>query len=176
MDLLLDTPSVVDRLETTGHISRDTAVALHVVGPVARASGISRDTRCDHPYAAYGELDCNVEVHEDGDVFARTSVRAGEIVESLRIIEQALHSLPGGEIMTLIGDILTGCGLGYAEAPRGEVLCWVMIRDGLLERCKVRDPSFCNWLAIEHAVLDNIVPDFPLINKSLSLSYSGNDM
>ena len=104
---------------------------------------------------------------------ARMSVRADEIIESIGMIEQLLSSLPGGDINTYVRDIPDGCALGYTEAPRGETLYWVMVRDGKIERCKVRDPSFCNWLAIEYAVLDNIVPDFPVINKSLSLSYSG---
>ncbi|TFH47421.1 MAG: hypothetical protein E4G94_00090 [ANME-2 cluster archaeon] len=176
MELLLYTPSVVDRMETTGFIGEEIARSLHVVGPIARASGIGRDTRCDHPYAAYQELDFEIKTQDNGDVFARTSVRADEVNESMSIIEQALHSLPEGDIKTPVRDIPDGYSLGYTEAPRGETLYWVMVRDGMIERCKVRDPSFCNWLAIEYAVLDNIVPDFPLINKSLSLSYSGNDM
>lgn len=176
MELLLNTPSVVDRLETTGFLSGEIARSLHVIGPTARASGISRDTRCDHPYAAYQNFDFKIGVHDDGDVFARTSVRADEVNESMSIIEQALRSLPEGDLKTPFSEMPDGCALGYTEAPRGETLYWVMVRDGRIERCKVRDPSFCNWLAIEYAVLDNIVPDFPLINKSLSLSYSGNDM
>ncbi len=175
-ELILNKPSVVNRMETTGYISTEIARSLHLVGPVVRATGIDRDIRRNHPYAAYPKLDFKVHVYEEGDVLARTSVRADEVIESLDIIEQALHSLPEGEIKTHISDIPPGCGLGYAEAPRGEVMYWVMTRNGRIERCKVRDPSFCNWLAIEYAVLDNIVPDFPLINKSLSLSYSGNDL
>jgi Ni,Fe-hydrogenase III large subunit len=92
------------------------------------------------------------------------------------LIEQALWSLPDGEIEMNISGIPDGYALGYTEAPRGETLYWIMMEDNNIVRCKVRDPSFCNWLAIEYAVLDNIVPDFPIINKSLSLSYSGNDM
>lgn len=174
--LLNETPSVMDRLETTGHINADIARGLHVVGPAARASGISRDMRFDHPYAAYNELDFKVQVKDAGDVLARFEVRAQEIRESISLIDQAMQSLPEGDIRIDADHISSGCALGYTEAPRGETIYWVRIVDGRIERCKVRDPSFCNWLAIEHAVLDNIVPDFPLINKSLGLSYSGNDM
>src|SRR3989304_2699423 len=92
------------------------------------------------------------------------------------LIEQALWSLPEGDIRAEIRKIPDGYALGYSEAPRGEVIYWVNIKENRIERCKVRDPSFCNWLAIEYAVLDNIVPDFPIIKKNLSLSYSGNDM
>lgn len=176
MEYLMSMPSLVDRIETTGRIYNDTARGLHVVGPVARASGIDRDIRRDHPYAAYHEFNFKVPMQKAGDVFARTVVRADEVCESIGIIEQALWSLPDGEINVKVNEIPDGAALGYAEAPRGETLCWVAMENNRIERCKVRDPSFCNWLAIEYAVLDNIVPDFPIINKSLSLSYSGNDM
>ncbi len=176
MELLFASPSVADRIETTGRIYNDIAKELHVVGPVARASGIDRDTRRDYPYAAYAELDFKVPVLKSGDVNSRTRVRADEIYESINMIEQALSRLPDGDIKYDLKEILDGYALGYTEAPRGETLYWVMIENNRIERCKVRDPSFCNWLAIEYAVLDNIVPDFPIINKSLSLSYSGNDM
>jgi Ni,Fe-hydrogenase III large subunit/Ni,Fe-hydrogenase III component G len=176
MEYLMETPSFVDRIETTGRIYSDTAKVLHVVGPAARASGIDRDTRRDHPYAAYPELNFKVPVQKSGDVHARTMIRADEVCEAIAIIEQAFRLLPGGGINVKVDEIPKGCALGYAEAPRGETLYWVMTENNRIERCKVRDPSFCNWLAIEYAVLDNIVPDFPIINKSLSLSYSGNDM
>lgn len=178
IDLLLDSPSLVDRIETTGYINNDIAKALNVVGPIGRASGIDKDIRRDHPYAAYSYLDFDVSVQDGGDVYARTTVRSDEVLQSFNIIHQALRSLEqsvGAPMKVDIGDITSGHALGYTEAPRGETLYWIMIVDGKIERCKVRDPSFCNWLAIEYAVLDNIVPDFPLINKSLSLSYSGND-
>lgn len=176
MEHLTTTPSLMDRIETTGRIYNDIAKGLHVVGPAARASGIDRDMRRDHPYAAYREFNFKVPVSKAGDVLARTIVRADEICESVALIEQALWSLPEGEIMANIDKIPDGHAIGYTEAPRGETLYWVRTSDNRIERCKVRDPSFCNWLSIEYAVLDNIVPDFPIINKSLSLSYSGNDM
>ncbi|MDP3104197.1 MAG: NADH-quinone oxidoreductase subunit C [Candidatus Methanoperedens sp.] len=176
MELLASSPSVADRIETTGRISTEIAKGLHVVGPVGRASGIDSDIRRDHPYAAYPELEFKVPVSKAGDVNARTNVRADEVCESITLIRQALSRLPEGEIREGIGKIPDGFALGYTESPRGETFYWVNISNGRIERCKVRDPSFCNWLAIEYAVLDNIVPDFPIINKSLSLSYSGNDM
>ncbi len=176
MELIFSSSSVADRIETTGRIYYDIAKELHVVGPVARASGIDRDTRRDHPYAAYNELDFRVPVLRGGDVNARTRVRADEVHESVSIIRQALSRLPDGDIRTEVKELPFGCALGYTEAPRGEMIYWVSTSRNRIERCKVRDPSFCNWLAIEYAVLDNIVPDFPIINKSLSLSYSGNDM
>ncbi len=176
MELLASSPSVADRIETTGRITTEIAKGLHVVGPAGRASGIDSDIRRDHPYAAYTELEFKVPVIKTGDVNARTNVRAYEVYESISLIRQAISRFPEGEIRTDAGKIPDGCALGYTESPRGETFYWVHILNGRIERCKVRDPSFCNWLAIEYAVLDNIVPDFPIINKSLSLSYSGNDM
>ncbi|MCZ7372381.1 MAG: hydrogenase large subunit, partial [Candidatus Methanoperedens sp.] len=176
MELLFSTSSLMDRIETTGRIYNDIAKGLHVVGPAGRASGIDRDVRRDHPYAAYKELNFKVQVMKSGDVFARTKVRSDEVLDSIALIEQALWSLPEGSIRKEVKNIPDGYAFGYSEAPRGETLYWVNIVNNRIERCKVRDPSFCNWLAIEYAVLDNIVPDFPIINKSLSLSYSGNDM
>lgn len=176
MELLFNSPSVADRIETTGRITGEIAKGLHVVGLVGRASGMDSDVRRDHPYAAYADLEFKVPVLKTGDVNARTRVRADEVYESIALIRQALSRLPEGEIRTELKKIPDGCALGYSEAPRGETLYWIQISNGRIERCKVRDPSFCNWLAIEYAVLDNIVPDFPIINKSLSLSYSGNDM
>jgi Ni,Fe-hydrogenase III large subunit len=166
----------MDRIETTGRIYNDIAKGLHVVGPVGRASGLDRDIRRDHPYAAYPEFNFKVPVLKEGDVLSRTIVRADEICESVALIEQALWSLPEGESRVNVDKIPDGHAFGYTEAPRGETFYWVRTIGNRIERCKVRDPSFCNWLAIEYAVLDNIVPDFPIINKSLSLSYSGNDM
>lgn len=176
MELLFASTSVADRIETTGRLYNDIAKELHVVGPAARASGIDRDTRRDYPYAAYSELDFRIPVLKSGDVNARTRVRVDEVYESINIIEQVLSRFPDGDINSNVKEIPYGYALGYTEAPRGETIYWVMIENNRIERCKVRDPSFCNWLAIEYAVLDNIVPDFPIINKSLSLSYSGNDM
>jgi Ni,Fe-hydrogenase III large subunit/Ni,Fe-hydrogenase III component G len=176
MEHLFSTPSLMDRIETTGRIYNDIAKGLHVVGPVGRASGIDRDTRRDHPYAAYNEFNFKVPVSKAGDVHARTIVRADEVCESVGLIEQALWSLPQGDINVKVDKIPDGHALGYSEAPRGETIYWIRTSGNKIERCKVRDPSFCNWLSIEYAVLDNIVPDFPIINKSLSLSYSGNDM
>ncbi|HIH44465.1 MAG TPA: hydrogenase large subunit, partial [Candidatus Methanoperedenaceae archaeon] len=163
-------------IETTGRIYTDIAQGLHVVGPAGRASGIDRDTRRDHPYAAYPELQFRVPVLRSGDVNARTRVRADEVYESMSLVRQALSGMPEGSIVAWEGTIPDGTALGYTEAPRGENVYWVRISGNTIDRCKVRDPSFCNWRSIEYAVLDNIVPDFPIINKSLSLSYSGNDM
>lgn len=178
VDLVTNQPSILDRTETTGVLPPDAAKSLNVVGPGARASGVDRDVRRDHPYAAYKDLSFVVHTRKEGDVNARMRVKIAEVYESMSLIEQALDRLPAGEIRAAAKEIPTGkIGLSLVEAPRGELLHWILSGEGGRPfRHKVRDPSFCNWLAMEVATPGNIVPDFPLVNKSFNLSYSGNDL
>jgi Ni,Fe-hydrogenase III large subunit len=174
---VIETPSVMDRLETTGILSYEAAKDLNIVGPGARASGVDRDVRRDHPYAAYRDLSFNVPVLRQGDVNARFQVRSEEILESISIIEQALSIMPEGELRIDVQTPEPGrTAMSLVESPRGELMHWIVSGDGKPFRHKIRDASFHNWRAMEVAVLDNIVPDFPLVNKSFSLSYSGNDL
>jgi Ni,Fe-hydrogenase III large subunit/Ni,Fe-hydrogenase III component G len=177
VDLITSTPSLLDRVETTGRLSAEAAKGLNVVGPGARGSGIDRDVRRDHPYAAYGRLKFRVPVYREGDVNARMHVKMDEVYESLSLIEQALDAIPPGDTSCTVESIQPElCGMSLVEAPRGEAVHWIITGDGKPYRHKVRDPSFCNWPAMEEAVPGNIVPDFPLINKSFNLSYAGNDL
>jgi len=170
-------PSLLDRVETTGLLSMDAAKNLNVVGPIARASGIDRDTRRDHPYAAYKDVSFSIPSSRDGDVNARMTVKIEEVLESISIIEQAMDKMPEGPIFTEVKEVPEGkVGMSLTETHRGEAMHWVLSGDGRPYRHKVRDPSFLNWPAIEIAVLGNIVPDFPVVNKSFNLSYSGNDL
>jgi Ni,Fe-hydrogenase III large subunit/Ni,Fe-hydrogenase III component G len=173
-------PSLLDRTQTTGVITKQIAKDLDFVGPVVRASGIQRDVRRDHPYAAYGSLDFDVVTRESGDVHARYLVKIGEIYQSMKIITQAIEKMPAGPLAVPVEKVPEGeVGFSLVEAPRGEVMHWILGGKGKPYRHKIRDPSFNNWIAIEQAALGyvgNIVPDFPLINKSMNLSYSGNDL
>jgi len=172
--------SLLDRTQTTGVITNKIAKDLDFVGPVARASGIDRDVRRDHPYAAYPDLQFDVITKQDGDVQCRYLVKMGEIHQAMRIIRQAIENLPGGAIAIDVDDVPQGkIGFSLVEAPRGEIIHWILSGEKKPYRHKIRDPSFNNWLAMEQAVIGyngNIVPDFPLINKSMNLSYSGNDL
>jgi len=167
------TTSVVDRLERSGVIRRELVEPLNLTGPVARASGAAIDTRADHPYGAYKAV--TARTMEAGDVMARFQVKAAEIRDSSAIIHMMLRELPGGDF-AVEPNIRDGYALSMVESARGQNMHWVSIRDGVVDRYRVRAASFCNWQAIEHAVLGNIVPDFPLINKSLNLSYAGTDL
>ena len=102
-------------------------------------------------------------------------MKADEIKNSVNIIKEIIDNLPEGPVLSQCSDN-DGHALTVVEAPRGQNLHWVYVKNGVIDRYKVRTASFCNWWAIEHAVLDNIVPDFPLINKSMNLSYAGNDL
>ncbi len=177
VDLILSSASTRDRLETTGILPHKTAVDLGIVGVVARASGVDLDVRRDFPYAAYDEIPPKVVLHTKGDVFDRMRVRIEEAVDSIRIALEAFAMLTPGPVNTALPPIPPdACALGYVEGWRGEILHWVLTgADGSLARCKIKDPSLNNWPALPEAVQGNIIPDFPVINKSFNLSYSGTD-
>jgi len=143
-----------------------------------RASGQARDLRCDFPVAPYDSLAVRVAGSGDGDVAARVAVRFDEVKESLRLIQNIVKAIPGGEIVApLPGVAENKLALGYVEGWRGPVLLALTSGpDGTIRRCHPHDPSWSNWPVIEHAVIGNIVPDFPLINKSFNLTYSGHDL
>jgi Ni,Fe-hydrogenase III large subunit len=176
--MALDNALVLDRLHNTGILTNETARELQVAGVAARASGIDADARRDHPYAAYEELKFRVAVFQEGDVWSRMMVRVEESRESVNLIVQALEALPTGKILTPVGALPAGrSAFGLVEGWRGPIWHWVTAgENGVLRRVKVKDPSFSNWPALNYAILNNIVPDFPLCNKSFNLSYAGNDL
>jgi Ni,Fe-hydrogenase III large subunit len=177
--ILFANASLTDRLETTGVLSELIAWDHGVVGVVGRASGMDRDLRRDRPFAAYGNLKPNVALYRYGDVRARMRVRMDEVHEYFRLIREIQRNIPSGSVVVLpTKEPAQGAwALSGVEGWRGEILYMVMAGEaGLIHRCKVRDPSFVNWPAIQWVVVGNIVPDFPLINKSFNLSYAGNDL
>ncbi len=177
VELIQSSDSTRDRLERTGLLHPEKALALGIVGVGGRASGVDRDVRRDHPYAAYGCVSWRIPVYQEGDVLHRMQVRIDEVLESIAIIREAANNLPGGPVRASASNIEPGrCALGAVEGWRGEVVYWVRISEGnRLERCKVKDPSLNNWPALVEAVQGNIIADFPVINKSFNLSYSGTD-
>src|SRR3989339_767500 len=161
-EILYASVSFLDRVETTGALSKKLAEDLGVIGLAGRASGVKLDLREVFP-GVYDGL--KVVFREKGDVLARLEVRLDEFEESVRQIERLAARLPEGAIA---GDEVTvgsGQALGWAESWRGPVLYWLRFTDGKLERAKIVDPSFNNWTGLSAAVLDNIVPDFPVCNK-----------
>ena len=178
---MIDSGTFTDRVDGTGILSRQAASDLGMVGPAARASGLDVDLRRDHPHDAYASLRFEVPVEEGGDVRARLMVRAREVEQSLSIVRQALaaaRALPRGPLAADLPSQLPprAAAFGWVEAWRGACTHWIATDDrGELTRVKVTDPSALNWPGIVHAVPGNIVPDFPVINKSFNFSYSGND-
>lgn len=178
VDISLSNAMLADRLEGTGHLTTTTATDYGVLGYVARASGLDVDARRDHPFAAYNALKFHVPVFEAGDVHARTMARVEEARESVSLIKQALAAMPDGALAKPLGSFPAfEPAFGIVEGWRGAIVHWLMVdREGKLLRVKVKDPSFANWPALSFALLENIVPDFPLCNKSFNQSYSGNDL
>ncbi|MBI4324644.1 MAG: NADH-quinone oxidoreductase subunit C [Chloroflexi bacterium] len=177
VDLIQSSSSTRDRLEETGILSPKTAQDLGVVGLAGRASGFDHDLRRDFPHAAYDQVRFSVPVYTAGDVLHRMQVRIDEVRQSFSIIEQILSKLPDGPVQVALGELpADAVGLGYVEGWRGEIFHWIRTRPGhRLARCKVKDPSLQNWPALSEAIQGNIIPDFPVVNKSFNLSYSGTD-
>lgn len=178
VEIIIHNSMFIDRVENTGILDNEIALDLNAVGPPARASGILFDTRKIFPYAAYNLIDFKIQSHTDGDVNGRMMVKIQECYESINIMIQAIEAMPKGKIIEPIGTLKPyKSAFGVNEAPRGENIHWVMTgENNTIFRYKVRTPSYCNWPALCHAVKGNVVPDFPLINKSFNLSYAGNDL
>jgi Ni,Fe-hydrogenase III large subunit len=170
--------SVEDRVRDTGILRPEQARDLCVVGFVARASGLNLDCRIQHPFPPYDRIAVSVPVLVTGDVHSRAWVRIEEVRDSIRIIREILRTLPPGRPSAAAGTPRAGAaGVSAVEGWRGEILYWVQAGPkGEINRCMVRDPSSVNWLGLEQCIHGNIVPDFPVCNKSFNQSYSGNDL
>jgi Ni,Fe-hydrogenase III large subunit len=162
-----------------GVLTLEKAVSCGVVGPTARASGLPQDLRRDAPYAAYAEMEFDAPVQPDGDVRARLLVRALEIMESCKILRQALSKLPPGEFHTADEKFVftTGTATSRVEAPRGEVMYSVSWKEGSRNpaRVHVRTPTFANMPAIRWMVMGARLADTPLIQASIDPCYSCTD-
>jgi Ni,Fe-hydrogenase III large subunit len=166
-----------DRFITAGRVTPDLARRLGLCGLAGRASAQGFDLRVDQPTAPYDTLAVKKAVYTAGDVAARVHVRFDELFESLRLLDAIGERIPDGDIAVELPPARAGTlGMGWVEGWRGEVLVAIEAGEGgRIARCHAHDPSWINWPVIEHAVMGNIVPDFPLINKSFNLSYSGAD-
>lgn len=174
--VVMGSETTVERFTGTGVLLPEAARVLGVVGVAARASGIDLDSRRDHPYAAYDHLPMPVPVpvRGEGDVNARVLTRMDEVIVSFALIRAVLANLHPGLIAVEPGPIPGDrSAFAVAESPRGENLHWVRTAsDGTIARYRVRSASYPNWPAVAAAVPGNMVPDFPLINKSFELCYA----
>jgi Ni,Fe-hydrogenase III large subunit/Ni,Fe-hydrogenase III component G len=166
-----------DRFITAGRVTPDLARRLGLCGLAGRASAQGFDLRVDQPTAPYDTLAVKKAVYTAGDVAARVHVRFDELLESLRLLEEIAERIPAGDVAVGLPAAPAGAfGVGWVDGWRGEVLVALEAgAGGRIARCHAHDPSWINWPVLEHAVMGNIVPDFPLINKSFNLSYSGAD-
>lgn len=168
---------VQDRFAGAGRVSTELARTMGVVGLAARASGLALDWRHDMPVAPYEAERHTVVARDTGDVAARVAVRFDETIASIGVCRAWLRTLPTGGVTTELGPPTHGLGVGGIEGWRGPVFVALRVgSDRRVVRCHPHDPSWHNWPVLEHAIIDNIVPDFPLINKSFNLSYSGPDL
>jgi formate hydrogenlyase subunit 5 len=170
------TGSHLDRLITTGILDRQTAFDQGATGPIERASGLDRDLRRDHPYAAYGDLPLVVPIEEAGDANARARVRMGEIDASIALIQRVLLLLPEGPVRAECRPPPCSEGLGWSESPRGTLFYAVHLReDGRFARVKIKSPSFSNWRAFPFTVHDSNMMDYAINEASFGLTIAGCD-
>ena len=169
---VIDDPVILARLKNVGVLTKKDAVAIGVVGPVARASDVRIDIRKNFPYAAYGEIPFEMIVLESGDVFAKAAVRLYETIESIKIIRYALKNLPSGPIEAAVREIGIGEGIGQHEAPRGEVIHYVRSNgSNYPERHKIRAPSFMNVPAFKKTVIGQYLADAALVTAAVDPCY-----
>ena len=179
--VMLNSPTVISRLERTGVVNTDTAKSLGAVGMAARASGVDIDSRFDLNDSWYTSLEVVKPFKATGDVYSRFKLRYKEIKQSVKIIKKLLKKLNevNGEIKIAPNTNLASnsFAISVVEGWRGEVVHIAITGlDGELIRYKIKDPSFNNWYMLAMAVRNNGISDFPLCNKSFNLSYCGNDL
>lgn len=168
---------IQDRFRETGRLDHDSAQRLGAIGLAGRASGVALDLRTELPCAPYDRLHTQIATQVEGDVAARVQVRFDEVFESLRLCRALLSSLSEGVMRETVPVVPPdSLGIGLIEGWRGPVMIALETGPGgTIRRCHAHDPSWQNWPLLEYAILGNLVPDFPLINKSFNLSYSGQD-
>ena len=176
IDRLDRSGSYFDRLATTGKLPREIAFDQGATGPVARASGLVRDLRHDHPYGAYRDASLTVTpaTHDDGDAYARAQVRIAEIRASLDLIARAVADLPGGPIRADCTPVPGAEALGFAESPRGTLIYAVHLdQAGRLDRVKVKSPSFSNWRVFPFTVHGTNMMDYAINEASFGMTIAG---
>ncbi len=169
---VLDDPVLHARLKGVGILSYQDAIDFSALGPTSRASGVARDVRKDSPYGAYQEMDWNMIVTQNGDVFDKAVVRILETFESINITKYCLENIPDGEIDANIKDVPVGEGIGHIEAPRGETFHYVK-SDGTNRpvRHKVRAPTFMNLPTYKATVIGQTISDATIILAAIDPCY-----
>ncbi len=169
---VLDDPVLHARLKGVGIMSYQDAIDFSALGPTSRASGVARDVRKDSPYGAYQEMEWDMIVTKNGDVFDKAVVRILEMFETIKILKYCLNNLPDGEIDAKIKDVPPGEGIGHIEAPRGETFHYVK-SDGTNRpmRHKVRAPTFMNFPTYKATVKGQTISDATIILAAIDPCY-----
>jgi Ni,Fe-hydrogenase III large subunit len=176
---LFNLPSALSRMEKTGVVSYDEVLKIGTVGMAARMSGLNRDIRSSHPHNLYNQINHQPLIKHHGDVYSRVQIRKHEVKQSITYIKQLLEEVP--EFKKQDNPVLMPQKekfiLSLVEGWRGEIChCAITDEAGNLMVYKIKDPSHHNWMALSQAVRNNDISDFPICNKSFSLSYSGHDL
>lgn len=179
-DGLFARPSVQARFEKTGILEKEDILAMGTVGPPARSTGIKRDIRSTHPHGYYSSFKHVPVILAEGDVYARAYIRDREIRQSMALIRNMITSIPAVEKNIDLSKnkcATESLSVSLVEGWRGEI-CHAAITDkrGNISLYKIKDPSMHNWFALAMAVRGEEISDFPLCNKSFSLSYCGHDL
>jgi membrane-bound hydrogenase subunit alpha len=177
IDMATREQTLIQRLSGVGKLSKEDALRLGTVGPTARASGVDRDTRRDDPYAAYSEVSFKVVVDDHCDVYGRTVVRLGELMETYSILRQLLKQIPDGPIAVKAPRrIPEGEAVSRYEAPRGEDVHYVRGNGSEKpERVKVRAPTLANTQSVSKMLEDGYLADLPIVIAAIDPCFSCTD-
>ncbi len=169
--------TLINRLSGVGMLTHDDAIRLGAAGPTARASSVDRDVRRDDPYGVYSELEFKVITSDHNDVYGRTLVRVGELMESYKLIRQIIKNMPAGEIAVKAPmKIPAGEAVSRYEAPRGEDVHYVKANGtNKPERVKVRAPTLANVQAVSHMLQDRYLADLPIVVAAIDPCFSCTD-
>jgi Ni,Fe-hydrogenase III large subunit len=179
--IFLEDSTIASRCKGVGILTKEQAMEMGAVGPLARASGVPQDIRKAAPYSGYERFEFNVPVETAGDVQARLVVHALEMLESCRILRQALQTLPEGPFQATLPPapkfkVPAGTAVSRVEAPRGEVFYQITANGtDIPERVRVRTPTFMNMATVRFTVLGQELADSPLIQASCDPCYSCTD-
>jgi len=166
-----------ERLSGVGKLSKEDAIRLGAVGPTARASGVNRDVRRDDPYGVYGDLTFDVITDDHCDVYGRTLVRLGELMQSYKLVRQTVRQMPEGPVSVKAPrKIPAGQAVSRYEAPRGEDVHFVKANGSdKPERVKVRAPTLANVQVVAHMLKDGYLADTPIVIAAIDPCFSCTD-
>jgi NADH-quinone oxidoreductase subunit D len=165
---------IVSRFKDVGVIPKQVALDYDLIGPIARASGVKLDVRKDIPYELYGKFNFELVTENGGDVYSRMNVRLREILESIKIIRQAIKQMPVEEKVPvkIIRPVKDGTAFAMVEAPRGSLFHFVKVKDNKIERIKIRTPTF-KYMNIFPYALDGIdITHLPVVLESFDPCFS----